>query len=218
MRALLFAVPLLFAAASAWAQYNGPAVEACRTYAKRDLAQDGQRARDVVLERDQHLSIERYTKNIGTQRVRSVLTGNGAIVLEGAPSIELGFICLLVEEKRPVFFSWVARPNATALAQCTREPAQRDKPRACLEYLLNVVEQDLAQVYANGFQQARERDFETKGESFTLAYRKSNAEWLQYREAECGRRRGLAPKGIGAHEYELACVVDLTRRRALDMR
>ena len=203
---------------AARAQYNGPAVEACRAYAKRELAHNGRSARDVVFERDQSLSIDRYTRKLGSQFVSSVLMGNGAVVLEGAPSVELSFICLLADEKRPVFFYWLPRPGAPALAQCMRHGELRSKPRACLDILLRVAEQDLAQVYALGLQEARARDVRGNNESFTAAYRKANAEWLQYREAECARRREIAPAGVSGEDYELACVVELTRHRALDMR
>jgi uncharacterized protein YecT (DUF1311 family) len=200
------------------AQYDGPAVEACRAYAKREMARDGTKAKDVVIERDQSLSLERYTRKLGTQFVSSILTGNGAVVLENAPSAELGFICLLAEEKRAVFFEWLPRVNASALAQCTRDDSVRDKPRPCLEVLLQVAENDLMQVYAFRFQDARERDQKANNEAAIVAYRKSNDEWKQYRDAECARRRDYAPQGVAPDDYQLACVVDLTRRRALDMR
>ncbi len=203
---------------SAVAQYNGPAVEACRAYAKRELALNGNKAGEVAFERDQALSIDRYTRKLGSQFVSSVLMGNGAIVLEGAPSAELSFICLLADEKRPVFFYWLPREGSNALAQCTRNEGSRGKPRACLEFLLQVAEQDLGQIYAIGFQEARERDAQSKSERFTGAYRTANTEWLQYRDAECARRLDLAPTGVVAEDYRLACIVDLTRRRALDMR
>ena len=49
-------------------------------------------------------------------------------------------------------------------------------------------------------------------------FRKANDEWKQYRDAECARRRDHAPKDVSADDYQLACTVELTRRRALDMR
>jgi uncharacterized protein YecT (DUF1311 family) len=212
---------LAFVGAISWnatAQYNGPAVEACRAYAKRELAQNGSKAGDVVFERDQALFIDRYTRKLGSQFVSSVLMGNGAVVLEGSPSAELSFICLLADEKRPVFFYWLPRQGAPALAQCTRTHSLRGKPRACLDFLLQVTEQDLAQVYAFAFQEARERDAQGKSEGFTGAYRKANAEWLQYRDAECARRREIAPAGVAGDDYRIACMIDLTQRRALDMK
>jgi uncharacterized protein YecT (DUF1311 family) len=208
----------VIASSSVFAQYNGPAVEACRAYAKREMARDGTKAKDVVIERNQSLSLQRYTRKLGNQFVSSILTGNGAVVLENAPSAELGFICLLADEKRALFFEWLPRPNASALSQCTREQALRDKPRPCLEVLLQVAENDLMQVYAQRFQEARERDDKTKNEAALAAYRKSNDEWKQYRDAECARRRDDAPQGVAPDDYQIACVVDLTRRRALDMR
>jgi uncharacterized protein YecT (DUF1311 family) len=203
---------------SASAQYNGPAVEACRSYAKKEELKNNASAREIVFDRDQALTIERYTRKLGTQFISSILSGNGAVVLPGAPSAELSFICLLADEKRPVFFYWVPRQNVAAAAQCLRDAEQRGKPRPCLELLLQVAEADLAQVYAVAFQEARERDFNTKTEDFTTAYRKSNDEWREYRDAECARRRVLAPADIPADDYQLACFVDLTRRRGLDMR
>jgi len=195
------------------AQYNGPAVEACRAYAIKELKRDSHQARDVVIERDDHLLLERSARKVGNQPVSSILTGNGAVVYENAPSVELSFLCLLASEKRPVFFAWQGRPNAPVMAQCVRSEELRDKTRDCLELLLRIAEQDLSLVYANRFQEANER-----GERALAAYRKANAEWRDYRDAECARRLELVPSGIAPDDYQTACVIELTRRRALDMR
>ena len=203
---------LLLASATAHAQYQGPAVESCRAYAVKEMKANGSPGKDVVLERDRSLLIERYTRKVGTQFVSSVLTGNGAVVLPGTPSAELSFLCLLADEKRPVFFTWLPRQDTVALAQCTREDSLRGKSRPCLETLLQVAENDLGQLYAIRFQEANER-----GEAAVAAYRKSNDEWRQYRDAECQRQRDVHGAS-NADERQLACIVDLTRRRALDMR
>jgi hypothetical protein len=204
---------LLVAAWSVHAQYNGPAVETCRAYALKEARRDGGQARTVVIERDASLTIERYTRRVGSQMVSSILLGNGAVVYEGAPSAELSFLCMLADEKRAVFFAWQARPNAPALSQCVRSEDLRGKAHDCLELLLRVAEQDLALVYAFRFQEANER-----GERSLVAYRKSNDEWREYRDAECTRRRDLAHAGVTPEDFELGCRIDLTRRRALDMR
>jgi uncharacterized protein YecT (DUF1311 family) len=208
----------LFLVTSAFAQYSGPAVESCRALAKREMARDGTGGNDIVIERDDALSIERYTRKVGNQFVASILRGNGAVVLDGAPSAELAFICLLADDKRAVFFEWLPRPNASALAQCTRDAALREQPRPCLQTLLQVVENDLMQSYALAFQDARERDHGSGNEKAADMFRKANDEWRQYRDAECARRRDNAPKGVSPEDHHLACVVELTRRRALDMR
>ena len=206
------------AAFSSHAQYNGPAVETCRAYAKSEAVRNGTRAKDIVFERDQNLQIERYTRKLGTQFVSSILRGNGAVVLEGAPSAELSFICLLADDKRALFFEWLPRANVPALTQCTRDGALRDKPRPCLEVLLQVADNDLMQTYALHFQEARERDHDAGNENAANTFRKANDEWRQYRDSECTRRRDHAPKGVAPDDYHLACMVELTRRRALDMR
>ena len=207
---------LLLFSAPVFAQYSGPAVETCRAYAKRGLEREGSRAKDVVFERNQNLSIERYTRKVGNQFVSSVLRGDAAVVLfDGAPSSELSFVCLLADDKRAVFFEWLPRPNPSALAQCTRD--KDASPRPCLQTLLSVAETDLTQSYAPRFQEARDRDDGTGKEIFAERFRKANDEWKQYRDAECTRRREQAPAGA-AEDHHLACFVELTRRRALDMR
>jgi uncharacterized protein YecT (DUF1311 family) len=202
----------------AGAQYDGPAVEACRAYAKQETARGGTRAKDVVFERDQYLQIERYTRKLGSQFVASILRGNGAVVLDGVPSAELSFVCLLADEKRALFFEWLPRANPSALVQCSRDAALRDKPRPCLQTLLQVAENDLMQAYADAFQDARERDHGTGAEKATDTFRKSNDEWRRYRDAECARRRDRAPRGVSPDDHQLACLVELTRRRGLDVR
>ena len=202
-----------FFCCNAFSQYSGPAVQACIDYAKREQKRDGGSALDVIFERDQELLLERYTRKLGSQFVASILTGNGAVVYQGAPSAELSFICLLASDKQPVFFNWLPRRNAPAAAQCVRSPELQKNSRSCLDLLLRVAEQDLTQVYAQRFQEANER-----GEKALAAFRKSGAEWLEYRDAECTRRRDTAPAGVSPDDYAVACSVDLTRRRALDMR
>lgn len=204
-------VLLAFFALPALAQ--APSVEACRAYAKKELERDGTRASDVLFERDEHLAIERYSRKAGNQLISSVITGNGAVVLKGAPSIELSFICLLADDKRPVFFNWLPRQNVPVLAQCRRSDEVRAQMRSCLDLLLHSAEQDLTVAYGLRFQEANEH-----GEQALAAYRKSNEEWRQYRDAECARRRDFAPAGVSPEDYQHACSVELTRRRALDMR
>jgi uncharacterized protein YecT (DUF1311 family) len=203
MRLLLMS--LAFISFNSFAQYTGPAADACRAYAKREAAREGASIADVVIERDSNLLIERYARKLGGQQVASILTGNGAVVFKDAPSAELSFICLLADEKRPLFFNWLPRQNVSALRQCTRDSDLAGKPRPCLETLLQVAEFDLSQVYAQTFQEANEA-----GETVLAAYRRSNKEWLEYRDAECARRR--------SEEARLACTIDLTRRRILDAR
>jgi uncharacterized protein YecT (DUF1311 family) len=213
-----FALLLAFLTTPVLAQYSGPAVETCLAYARQEAKRDGTRAKDIVFERDQNLSIERYTRKLGNQFVSSILRGNGAVVLDGAPSAELSFVCLLADDKRAVYFDWLPRADVQPLAQCTRDSAMRDKPQPCLEVLLRVAEEDLTQAYAVQFQDARERDQSAGNENAVTAFRKSNDEWKQYREAECARRIERGAKGAAPDDQRLACMVELTRRRALDMR
>ena len=205
-------IPVFFSESSL-AQYNGPAVEACRAFALKELKREGGGPSDVALERDASLSFERYGRRVGTQSVSGILTGNGAVVFDGAPSAELAFLCLLADEKRPVFFAWQPRADPAVLAQCTRGAAMRAKAQDCFQVLLRVAEQDLSEVYANRFQEANER-----GEKSLAAYRKANEQWREYRDAECARRREQAPSGVTPDDYHAACMIELTRRRALDMR
>jgi uncharacterized protein YecT (DUF1311 family) len=202
-----------FFSLNAFAQYSGPAVQACIDYAKREQKAGGGSAQAVVFERDQSLQIERYTRKLGSQFVSSILTGNGAVVLEGAPSAELAFICLLENEKKPLFFEWLPRPFAPAAAQCLRSAELQKAPRACYELLHRIADQDLNAAYAQRFQEANQR-----GDAAVTAFRKSNDEWKQYADAECARRRGIAPSGVSPEDYALACYVDLIRRRAQDMK
>ena len=203
MKALLLAL----VASSAFAQYDGPAVQSCRDYAIKDLKRAGASVKDAVIESDRHLSITRYTRKVGNQFVSSVLSGNGSIVYPNAAAAELSFVCLLADDKHPVFFAWLPRQDTSSLSQCTRDESVRGKSRQCLEMLQQIAESELGQLYAERFQEAN-----TRGEAAVAAYRKSNDEWRQYRDAECDRQ------GAGADDRRIACIVDLTRRRAWDMK
>lgn len=200
------------------AQYSGPAVEACRGYAAKEAARFASKPSEVLFERDQDLVIERYTAKVGSQFVSSVLLGNGAVVFDGAPSAELSFLCLLANERQPVFFHWLPRQDVRALIQCARSPALRAAPTACLSSLLLIAEQDLLQISAQRFVEARQRDTSTGREDAAEAYRKSGQMWLQYRDAECARRAGTPAAGISAEDARLGCQVDLTRRRVQELR
>lgn len=207
------ALLLALASPHAAAQNDGAALEACRSYAQQELKKEGTKNASVALDRDQALFLELYGRKLGGQVVSSILTGNGAVVLDNAPSAELAFVCLLANEKRAVFFNWLPRQNVSALKQCTRDDGLRAEPRPCLEILLQVAEADLTQAYARRFQEAKE-----SGDASLAAFRKANDEWKAYRDAECARREDLAPRGIAPQDYRLACMVELTRRRGLDVR
>jgi uncharacterized protein YecT (DUF1311 family) len=210
---LLLLLPLV-----AHAQYEGPGVEVCRLYAQRQLMRDAGTAKAVVIERDQSLVIERYTRKVGNQFVSSILTGNGAVVFANAPSAELGFICLLADDKRAVFFEWLPRRDASAMAQCLRDDTTRASPRPCLQTLIEVSEADLTQAYAARLTESRQRDAAAGNEEPSERFRASNKAWLQYRDAECLRRKDQPPAGVDPGDYQLACTIELTRRRLVDMR
>ena len=215
-RILVFIAAFVPCVASA--QYDGPGVEACRLYAQRQLMRDANTAKNVVIDRDANLVIERYTRKVGNQFVSSILTGNGAVVFVNAPSAELAFICLLADDKRAVFFEWLPRRDASAMAQCTRDDSTRANPRSCLQTLLEVTEADLTHAYANKLTESRQLDIAAGNEEPSERFRASNKAWLQYRDAECLRRKDQTPAGTDPGDYQLACTVELTRRRLVDMR
>lgn len=195
------------------AQYSGPAVDTCLAYASNDIRQSGASAARVVFDRDRELAIERYTRKAGSQFISSLLIGNGAIVYpQGAP-VEMSFVCLLADEKRAVFFSWMPRRDAPVLAQCRRSPELAN----CLDGLLQLAEQDLTALYSKHFVEAREADSKSGNESAVTAFRRSADAWRAYRDAECARRSAPSASG-GSGDAGKACLVELTRRRFLDLR
>lgn len=202
---LLAVVPVL-----SLAQYSGPALETCRAYAESEARRSGTGVTALVIDSDRDLHIERYSRKLGSQFIASVLFGNGALLLARGPAVEMSFVCLLADDKRAVFFHWLPRREAPALAQCRRGGAS--DALDCLETLNLVTEQDLTQLYAQRFQEAREADVAAGNENAVSAFRRSNDAWRAYRDAECARR------GAAGSEPHRACTVDLTRRRALDLR
>lgn len=193
---------------AATAQYSGPAVHSCAAYAEREIKSGHPTVKAVVLDDDRDRNIERYTRKLGSQFVSSVLFGNGAIVNANGPAVEFSFVCLLANEKRAVYFFWAPRRDAPVLAQCRRSGASA--VGACLDALLRIAEQDLTNAYANRFVEARQADASAGNEEKTAAFRRSADAWRAYRDAECARR--------GDGEAATACLVELTRRRALDLR
>ena len=199
---LLLALPLC-----ASAQYAGPGVEACRAYGERELKKSAPDVKGLVFDRDAALVIERYTRKMGSQFVSSILTGNGAIKREAGPAVELSFLCLLASEKQALFFYWAPRKGAPSLAQCRRGATAGD----CLQLLLDLAERDLIELAAYRFQDSLEADAKAGNEVASSAYRNSATAWRAYRDAECSRR------GAAASDEWRACMVDLTRRRYLDL-
>ncbi len=208
MKRLLF-LALACLSPLAAAQYKGPAVETCRGYALAEERKAAPSVADVQFNADAGLNIARYTRKVGSQFVSSILSGDGALVLKGAPPIEMSFVCLLADERRAVFFYWVPRRDAPALAQCRRTTA----PAECIASLQQVAEQDLTVLYAQQLVDAREADSGSPRETRTEALRRSNDAFRAYMEAECARR-----SQAGGSDAQRACVAELTRRRALDFR
>jgi hypothetical protein len=199
---------LLFLPLTALAQVSGPAVEACRVHAERDLKKGGSGAKAVVFDRDPSLLMEKYARRMGNQFVSSILSGNGAITRAVGPAVELSFVCLLASDRQALFFHWTPRRNAPALAQCRRGGAAGD----CLQLLLDLAERDLVEVAAFRFQDSLEADAKAGNENASSAYRNAAAAWRAYRDAECARR------GAAGTDAWRGCMVDLTRRRYLDLR
>jgi Lysozyme inhibitor LprI len=199
---LLLALPL-----AAWAQVSGPALETCRAYGERELKKSGADVQGLVFDRDRTLVLERYARKLGTQPVSSILSGNGAITRPLGPAVELAFVCLLASEKQALFFFWAPRKDAPALAQCRRGAA----PGECLQLLLDLAERDLVEVAANRFQESLEADAKAGHENASGGYRNAAAAWRAYRDAECSRR------GASGSDAWRGCMVDLTRRRYLDL-
>jgi hypothetical protein len=97
------AFAVIAAAASARAGYDGPGVETCRSFGAAAFARDERGFRTLALVNDDDLIIERYTDQVGSQFVSSVLTGRATVTAEaGARAIR--FLCLLADDKRAVFF------------------------------------------------------------------------------------------------------------------
>jgi len=209
MRKLFSALLFAACATPAVAQYTGPGVEVCRAYAERDVRKNSAKVQAVVFEKDRELNIDRYTAKVGSQFVSSLLYGNGAIVYGGgAPAVEMTFLCLLADDKRAVFFNWVPRRDAPAYAQCRRGDGAN--PGQCLDTLLNVAEQELTELYSKYTVDARQADAKVGNENASNAFRRGADAWRAYRDAECARR----PAG----DERKACMVEHTRRRALDLR
>lgn len=199
----LLLLPLL-----AVAQISDPAVRACTAFAEREVKSGNMSVRSITLDDDRDRHLERYARKLGNQFVGFVLFGNGAILNASGPAVEFNFVCLLADEKRALYFFWAPRRDAPVLAQCRRGGTALTDP--CLEALLLAAEQDLTNAYANRLVEARQADAGAGNEDRANAFRRSAEAWRAYREAECARR--------GGGDATKACLVELTRRRALDLR
>ncbi len=198
---------LLFQPLASFAQYSGPALETCRAHGERELKRGGGDVKALVFDGDRALRIERHARKLGNQLVSSILSGNGAIARAVGPAVELSFVCLLASDKQALFFFWSLRRDAPALAQCKRGAAAGD----CLQLLLDLAERDVVEVAAFRFQASLEADAKAGNENASNAYRNAAVAWRAYRDAECARR------GAGGSDEWRGCMVDLTKRRYLDL-
>ena len=206
------------AASSALAQQSEAAVDACRTYAKRELSREDTAFKDLVLDRGDALLYERYGRKLGSQSVGAILSGRGAIVHEGTPSVELDFVCLLAGDKRPLFFYWAPRTEANAMTRCGRGGVAPESMRSCIAALLELEEIGLTQVSALRFQESLAADAAAGTEDASNAYRAAATAWRAYRDAECARRARASPPAGQADLVRLSCMADLTRKRHGDLR
>jgi len=205
---------VLFAAWAATAAFPAAAtdvhggLEGCRGLAERELRRE-MPAASVVLERGGQLHLDTRRRNAGRQPVAAVLSGQGALTLPGSVATEVEFVCLLGADRQALFFYWLPRRDAPALAQCRRSTGL--DIGECLDVLQRLADDELARGYGERLEQARQRDAATGGETHAERFRRSAAAWRAYRDAECARR--------GDDEIaRRACYVELTRRRALDLR
>jgi hypothetical protein len=100
---ILLAGAISLAAIPVQAQYEGPGFAACMQYGEKRLLQDGT-IRSVVFVNDKDTVIEKYTENVGSQFVSSVLTGKLTIERASGPARKLRYLCLLADDQTPVFF------------------------------------------------------------------------------------------------------------------
>lgn len=211
---LLLALAVLAASGAVLAQYQGPGVAACRSFAEAQLKNSGTRIKQVAFDQDADLVIERVTQKLGSQFVSSLLRGNGAVVYAGSGSFEMRFTCLLASEKQAVFFDWTSRPDASPLAHCRRQAPAGERMQSCLDELLLAAENELGAVTAQRFQQAREMDSKDGLGRAEQAYRASLEAWKTFREQECSRRRIYAAADNNAADERLSCMVELARGHA----
>lgn len=209
---LLLALAAAAVPGATFAQYKGPAVAACRSFAEAQLKKTGTSVQQVVLDEDAGLMIERVTQKMGSQFIASLLRGNGAVIYAGGASFEMRFACLLANDRQAVYFDWTSRPDASPLAHCRRAGPAGRSLRPCLDGLLLAAENELGTVTAQRFQEAREMDSKDGLGRAEQAYRASLQAWKAFREQECSRRRIYASGGKNASDEHLSCMVELARQ------
>jgi hypothetical protein len=100
---VVLAGAVLLAAGPTAAQYEGPGFAACMRYGEKQLMQDGT-IRSVVFVNDKDTIIEKYTQNVGSQFVSSILTGKATVERNSGRAQKLRYLCLLADDQTPVFF------------------------------------------------------------------------------------------------------------------
>lgn len=113
--------------------------------------------------------------------------------------------------------AWPAAAKSP-LDRCWAEVRTRVELKPCLERLLQEAERALETALSAADVEARELDrLSSRRAENALKLSISQDAWRAYREAECARRRAAMEPGTGAGDSHLACRIELTQARAVEL-
>jgi len=111
----------------------------------------------------------------------------------------------------------LAQPSSP-LDRCYGEAKRRLDVGPCLAKLLDQAEAKLEDALALAKRDARELDAVIGPRARNMEKLAASHEaWSRYREAECARRAEAMSPGTGSGDVQLACLVELTERRAAEL-
>jgi uncharacterized protein YecT (DUF1311 family) len=112
--------------------------------------------------------------------------------------------------------SFAASALAGALEECMTKPDHAAVTR-CLTDADRAAQDALVKAEGDIAKRAREIDTATGRSGAAAAFAKSMRAFSDYRRAQCDYVRAMYAGGNGADQGQLACMVDMTRRRVRDL-
>jgi uncharacterized protein YecT (DUF1311 family) len=115
-----------------------------------------------------------------------------------------------------VTLAFAAGASAGALEECMGKSDHAATTR-CLTDAERAAQDQLVKIEGDIARKAREIDTATGRGGAAAAFGRSMREFSEYRKAQCDFVRAMYASGSGADQGQLACMVDMTRRRIRDL-
>ena len=110
-------------------------------------------------------------------------------------------------------YAQAAVAESTALEECWREVDTRLELAPCLQNKLGDSNRVMADTTERVHESMRELESVTGRQLYVAAFEAAQRAFMQFREANCAWRYAQASPGTGAGDFQLSCLIAMTRSR-----